>query len=82
MMLEVYLMAESDGLVAGFSSNVARLVYALMAARAQGCLKPFISADINWCFAFLRRGRSSSAAAIGPQPGKILRCEALPMARW
>ncbi|KAL3920237.1 MAG: hypothetical protein SGPRY_005330 [Prymnesium sp.] len=55
-MLDVYLMAESEGLVAAFSSNAARLAYSLMTARAGGCIKPFISVDINWCFAFMRGG--------------------------
>ncbi len=27
-----------------------------MAARSGGCLKPFISTDINWCYAFFRGG--------------------------
>ena len=55
-MVEVYLMAESAALVGAFSSNAVRLASALMAARAGGCLKPFISTDINWCHAFFRGG--------------------------
>jgi len=55
-MVEVYLMAESAALIGAFSSNAVRLASALMAARAGGCLKPFISTDINWCHAFFRGG--------------------------
>ena len=55
-MLEVYLMSESQALVGAFSSNAVRLAYSLMAANAGGCLKPFISTDINWCHAFFRGG--------------------------
>ena len=55
-MLEVYLMSESQALVGAFSSNAVRLAYSLMATNAGGCLKPFISTDINWCHAFFRGG--------------------------
>ena len=55
-MLEVYLMSESQALVGAFSSNAVRLAYSLMSANAGGCLKPFISTDINWCHAFFRGG--------------------------
>ena len=55
-MIDIYLMAECRAFVGAFSSSAARLVLALMAAGAGGCLKPFVSVDIAWCFAFLRGG--------------------------
>ena len=55
-MIDVYLMAESQALVGAFSSSAARLALALMAGGAGGCLKPFASLDIDWCFSFLRGG--------------------------
>ena len=56
LMLDVYLMAESQALVGAFSSNTVRLAYSLMSAGAGGHLKPFVSLDVNWCFAFFRGG--------------------------
>ena len=55
-MVEVYLMSESQALIGAFSSNAVRLAYSLMSGSAGGCLKPFISTDINWCHAFFRGG--------------------------
>ena len=55
-MIDVYLMAECEVLVGAFSSSAARLALALMASGPGGCLKPFASVDINWCFAYLRGG--------------------------
>ena len=54
-MIDILLMSESQVLVSALSSSAARLALSLMAARG-GCLKPFTSVDINWCFAFLRGG--------------------------
>ena len=58
LMIDVYLMAEAQALIGAFSSSAARLALALMAASPDGCLKPFVSVDINWCFAFFRGGDS------------------------
>ena len=55
-LVDIYLMAESQGLVGAFSSSAARLAYSLMSAGPTGCAKPFISVDINWCFAYMRGG--------------------------
>ena len=51
-MVLALLMAECEGLVGKFSSHLARLVYALMAAKhpTGDCLQPFVSLDIPWCF--------------------------------
>jgi len=48
-MIDTYIMVESNAMVIGFDSNVARLVYALQTAVA-GCRKPFISRSQNWCW--------------------------------
>ena len=71
LMLDVYLMAEAQAIVGAFSSSAARLALALMAAAPGGCLKPFVSVDINWCFAFfhggpevLRRGAEHSEISV------------------
>ena len=67
-MLDIYLMGESQGFVGAFSSSAARLAYALMSADPDGCARPFVSADINWCFAYMRGGphviRKGDAAAV------------------
>lgn len=55
-MIDVYLMAECAAFIGAFSSSAARLALALMAGGSAGCLKPFASTDIDWCFAFLRGG--------------------------
>ena len=41
-------MAEASGFVGKFTSNLDRIAYALMAARA-GCYPPFHSLDSSWC---------------------------------
>ena len=47
---DVHLMAGCDGFVGKFSSNVGRIVLALMATRRR-CLPPYISIDESrWCF--------------------------------
>jgi len=55
-MVDMYLLAQGSAFLGGFSSNAARLAYSLMSAGTEGCLKPFLSADINWCFAFGKNG--------------------------
>ena len=55
-MVDMYLLAEGSAFLGGFTSNAARLAYSLMSAGTEGCLKPFMSADINWCFAFGKNG--------------------------
>ena len=40
----------------GFTSNAARLAFSLMGAGDEGCLQPYQSTDINWCFAFGKGG--------------------------
>ena len=46
---DVQLLAECDGLVGKFTSNMDRIVYALMAGRAR-CHRPYISLDAPFCF--------------------------------
>ena len=69
-LVDIYLMAESQGMVGAFSSSAARLAYSLMSAGPSGCAKPFISLDINWCFAYMRGGpqiirRNDAPAQLG-----------------
>ena len=54
-MIDMYLLASCNAFVGSFSSNGARLAYSLMAANGEkGCLKPFHSGDMNWCWAYGR----------------------------
>ena len=47
---DLHLMAECDGMVGKFTSNVDRIVLALMAVRRR-CVPPYISLDESrWCF--------------------------------
>ena len=56
-MIDVYLLAEGSAFLGGFSSNLARLAYSLMAANGEkGGAKPFYSGDMNWCWAWGRSG--------------------------
>ena len=48
-MTDVQLLADCDGLVGKFTSNMDRVVYALMAGRAR-CHRPFVSLDAAFCF--------------------------------
>ena len=48
-MVDTQLLAECDGLVGKFTSNMDRVVYALMAGRAR-CHRPFVSLDAPFCF--------------------------------
>ena len=47
---DVLLMARADGFIGKFTSNMDRMVIALMSALKGGCLPPFVSLDSNWCF--------------------------------
>ena len=47
---DVQLIGLGDGFVGKFSSNRARLGYALMAARPPFSLRPYVSLDMQWCF--------------------------------
>ena len=54
-MLDAYLLAHTDGLVGKFTSNLDRLAFELMTARATPggtCVKPFLSIDSPWCSDF------------------------------
>ena len=55
-MVDIYLMAECQALVGAMSSSAARLALALMAGGSNGCPKPYLSVDINWCFSFFKGG--------------------------
>ena len=55
-MVDIYLLASGSAFLGGFSSNAARLAFSLMGAGEQGCLRPYESTDINWCFAFFKGG--------------------------
>ena len=48
-LVDVLLLAEGDGFVGKFTSNIDRIVYALMAGRA-GCHRPYVSLDAAFCF--------------------------------
>jgi len=52
---DLFLLAHADGLVAKFTSNVARLALALSnAMRGGNCVVPYESLDANWCADFGR----------------------------
>ena len=55
-MVDIYLLAEGSVFLGAFTSNAARLAYSLMSAGTEGCLKPYESADINWCFGVCKGG--------------------------
>ena len=55
-MVDIYLLASCDFFVGSFTSNAARLAYALMAGGPQSCAKPFHSGDCNWCWAYDKFG--------------------------
>lgn len=55
-MVDIYLLAEGAAFLGAFTSNAARLAYSLMSAGNQGCLKPYESADINWCYGVCKGG--------------------------
>ena len=55
-MLDMYLLAEGSAFLGAFTSNAARLAYSLMSSGTEGCLKPYVSFDINWCYAMEKGG--------------------------
>lgn len=61
---DIFVLAHCDGLVAKFTSNVARLAFALSNALKGGnCVIPFHSLDSTWCADYGRRqGRSVHGA--------------------
>ena len=61
-MVDMYLLAEGAVFLGSFMSNAARLAYSLMSAGTEGCLRPYQSADINWCYAFFKEAPTSSGA--------------------
>ena len=53
------LLARCDAFVGKFTSNMDRLVFALMSGRRGGCVPPYASIDSRWCFDFgVRSGRT------------------------
>lgn len=47
-LVDISLMAEGDAFVGKFTSNIDRLVYALLVAKKQS-LVPYVSLDSTWC---------------------------------
>ena len=82
-MLDTYLLAHTDGLVGKFTSNLDRLAFELMTARATPggtCVKPFISIDSPWCsdFGVMSGVRVPSALTqerVTPASGRRLQAE-------
>ena len=76
LLVDVYLLAEGSVFLGGFSSNLARLAFSLSSSGTNGCLKPYESSDINWCFAerggndMIRRVKSDT---FREEYGEILR---------
>lgn len=62
-MVDLFLMAQADGLVGQFANNLDRIAYALMSAFATPggtCLKPYASVGAHWCFDYgVRSGRTA-----------------------
>ena len=56
-LVDIHAMARCDGFVGKFTSNVARLAFALLAAR-RGCLAPYVSIDRS-PFCLFGKGRSA-----------------------
>ncbi len=46
---DLWALANCDGMVGKFTSNVDRIAYQLMTARSNG-YRPFVSMDSKWCF--------------------------------
>lgn len=55
-MVDMYLLSEGSAFLGAFTSNAARLAFSMMSSGTEGCLKPYQSTDINWCFAFGKIG--------------------------
>ena len=47
-LVDLLLMSQADGFVGKFTSNLDRIAYSLMSARAGG-LMPVVSLDSKWC---------------------------------
>ena len=69
----MYLLAEGAVFLGSFMSNAARLAYSLMSAGTEGCLRPYQSADINWCYAFFKGGPSVIRRDGMPFPNDVVR---------
>ena len=63
---DILLIADADAFVGKFTSNVARLAFALSAANKGGdCIVPFVSLDATWCADF---GKRTGESIHGPFP--------------
>lgn len=69
-LLDIYMLAQGDALVSKFSSNIARVAYAMMFAR-QRTYAPFVSLDNSWCFDF---GVASRIDATNKSNTKMFYC--------
>ena len=59
VLVDVTLLSDCDAFVGKFTSNMDRLVFALMSGRRGGCVPPYASIDSRWCFDFgVRSGRT------------------------
>jgi hypothetical protein len=47
-LVDILLLADCQGLVGKFTSNIDRVAYSLMSAKGAGCLRPFVSLDAPW----------------------------------
>lgn len=59
--MDLLLLSEGDGFIGKFTSNLDRIAYSLMAARAGGIL-PFVSLDSAWCSDW---GRNAGESVFG-----------------
>mmetsp|Transcript_17605 Transcript_17605/g.40423 ORF Transcript_17605/g.40423 Transcript_17605/m.40423 type:complete len:230 (-) Transcript_17605:290-979(-) len=57
-LIDLLLLAEGDAFVGKFTSNLDRIAFALLAARAKG-LVPYVSLDSQWCSDWARAAGSS-----------------------
>jgi hypothetical protein len=58
-LVDVTLLADTDGFVGKFTSNVDRIAYSLSVGR-RGCAVPFVSLDSFWCTDFGRQTGKST----------------------
>jgi len=62
VLLDVLLLADTDGFVGKFTSNIDRISYALNFGR-RGCATPFVSLDAYWCSDYgLETGKTVAGA--------------------
>jgi len=62
VLLDIHLLADTDGFVGKFTSNVDRIAYALNYGQ-RGCAVPFISLDAYWCNDYgLEKGKTVQGA--------------------